>query len=195
MVIRSKTAAPGYPMRGIMSHVPMHPDPDPGSPPADPPKPADPTGKPDPAPKPADPGADDLAAIIAQAKAEREAAALQRAELEKVLQATKETQAGERAAERRAYVRSQTLAVPLTDAQLDKLLPPEVDARTDAGKAALNKWREENPTFIAEPIPAPKVSLEETVKAIVGGDKAMGRRIFGARTVLGLITNNPTPTE
>lgn len=187
-----QTSAPGYPTRGFRGHVPMSAELDPAPAPVpEPPKPADPPAPipiPTPAPKTPEPPApkpDDAAALIATLKA-------QQAELDRVLTETKAGQAKQRAAGRRDYIRGMALSVDMRDEALDAILSPlgDIDASTKEGAAKLNKWREENSGFFSAPVPAPKVSLEESVKTIVGGEKNLGRKIFGGRTVLGLITEH-----
>lgn len=144
------------------------------------------------APAPATPPApadEDPRALLAALKAEREALSLKNAELDRVIGETRTGLAKERAVERRQYVRGMTLALPLTDEQLDAQLAVlgDVDARTDAGKAALAKWRETNSTFFRGPAPAPVLELDKVIEDIVGGKDNVDRKIFGGKAAMSMI--------
>lgn len=206
MKVYNKTSAPGYPTRGFRGHVPMAPEgDDAGASGA-----ATTTAATVAATTDATTAAstaqaaatgvtgattaaaadDDPKALLAALKAERAALATKNAELDKFLDQTRTGLSRERAVERRQYVRGMTLALPLTDEQLDAQLAGmgDVDVRTDAGKAAINKWREGNSTFFRGPAPAPILNTDEVLADIVGGKENIDRKIFGGKAAMSMIT-------
>lgn len=187
-----QSTAPGYPSRGFRGHVPMAAEPEPAPGPAPEPAPAPaPAPGPGPAPEPAPaPKPEDPAAIFANFKAQSEALATKNAELQALIDSQKAGLGKERANERRQYVRGMGLALPFTDEQLDAQLGAigDVDARTDAGKAAINTWRAANSTLFRGPAPAPVLDTDKVIEEIVGGAANLDRKIFGARAAMSMIT-------
>lgn len=115
-------------------------------------------------------------AELAALQAEREA-------LRKETETIKAWRLKEEAGARRQYIRDQGLAVDFADEDLDRLLP-QADPRTDAGKTALNAWREkQGARYFRTPAPAPALSEKEIITQIVGDEKRLGNRLFGARHV------------
>lgn len=207
-----KTTAPGFPSRGWRGHAPMAPEGDGGASGAaattttttTTEKPAEKAPE-KPAEKPAETVAqkpatttekpaetkDDLASIIAAAKAEREAMAARNAELEKVLGDARAVSSRERAVERRAYVRGLQLAVPLDDESIDAMLAPlgDVDVRTEAGKTTINKWRDARlgTGLFRGAIAPPVLDVDKEIESIVGGKENVDRKIFGGRAARSMI--------
>lgn len=134
----------------------------------------------------------DVASILAQLQAEREAIANERAEFRREIDATKADRAKERAGERRQLVRSMGLALPLSDVNLDSLLAPlgDVDPRTDAGRAALNKFRQDNAStgLFAGPVAPESLDPSKVVEDVVGGAANVDRKLFGGRAAISMMT-------
>lgn len=201
-----QTSAPGYPTRGFMRHVPMAPEgdgQDSGSGSDQPSAEAAADKKPDDAPtsqstpeRRADTKSDgkpeDVGSILAALKAEREALAAERVEFRREIDLTKADRAKERAAERRQFVRSMGLALPLNDVNLDGLLAPlgDIDPRTDAGRAALNKFRQDNAStgLFAGPVAPESLDPTKVVEDVVGGAANVERKLFGGRAAISMMT-------
>lgn len=208
MEIRTMKGGPGEPLRW-RGHAPMHPDPAPA--PAIPPNPEPPPippAKPAPAPAPAPappakpaPVDDDPKALIAAMKAEREQLAADRAafaEERKAFNAetaaAKAAREGDTAAKRRAFVRSMTLAVPLSDEHLDAVVPKE-DPTTPTGQANLLKWRQEpkNAPLFTGVVNAPAFDMDKFCDEAAGGaEVAKTRTVFGAAWAKSMIETPAT---
>ena len=144
----------------------------------------------------------DLAAAIA---AERKALAEERAAWKAEREAAKtETDAAraqretEIATKRREFVRGMGLAVQLSDEHLDAIVPKDADPRTDAGKVALNKFREDpkNRALFSGPLAAPTFDADVFALELCGGkEKAGGRLIFGPAHVHSLLNGGAQAKE
>lgn len=136
-----------------------------------------------PAPAPTAPAKVEAPAPTSPINAEMEALRAEREALRKETETIKAWRLKEEAQARRQYIRDQGLAVDFADEDLDRLLP-QADPRTDAGKTALNAWREkQGARYFRTPAPAPALSEKEIITQIVGDEKRLGNRLFGARHV------------
>jgi len=196
--------APGFPTRGFRDHVPMAPEPGEGGggagggDAAAVAKPevvevVAPAAKADDAKSAAGQDAktepEDIKATLAALKAEREVAIAKNAELEALIAATKSSLSKERKSDLRAYVRGMSLAVPMSDELLDTVLGPlgDVDVRSEAGRAAVMKWRESNSTLFLGVVPPKTFDVDKEIESIVGGKENVDRKIFGGRAARSMI--------
>lgn len=115
--------------------------------------------------------ANELQTLIADMRKEREALAQER-------QANTDWREGQIAAQRRAEVRGYGLAVDLSDAELDALIP-KVNPSTAEGRTALTKWREEKTAsgLFKGPAAPPSADPEQVVTAVTERVKTSSRLV------------------
>ncbi len=93
------------------------------------------------------------------------------------------------ATQRRQFVRQMGLSVELQDAELDALVP-KADPRTDAGRAQLVEWRGQKSHLFRGPIEPAAAKLEDVAKQAVGGEKNLGRRLWGGDAFMNMVSDH-----